>query len=172
MFNHDNLFNTYSSSNSSSIGVFISHSWKYSNVYNQLKDWIDDPINLNPVNPYSRQLRKVTNYSVPEENPIQNCPWDYQLREKISNKINKSNIFIVPAAMYVQYSKWIQEEIAIIRKHTNKKILVVKPWRQQRSPSDLYCLADTIVGWKRESIRNGIAELYCDIKGLKFGQYD
>lgn len=52
--------------------LFISHSWNYSNTYNDLIRLLD-----------SKSYFSYKNYSVPKDDPIHNAPYDYQLKAAI-----------------------------------------------------------------------------------------
>ncbi len=56
--------------------LFISHSWNYSNAYNDLIRLLD-----------SKAYFNYKNYSVPKDDPIHNAPYDYQLEAAIRNQI-------------------------------------------------------------------------------------
>lgn len=89
------------------IHIFISHSWTYSDHYLKLWEWIFQG-NWR----YGQASVRFSDYSVPEDDPIDNAPTDRELREAIYRKIERSHVVIIPTGMYVNYSKWIRKEIA------------------------------------------------------------
>ena len=136
------------------IHIFISHSWAYSNHYTTLREWIFDE---------TRRVGQASlifrNYSVPKDDPIHNAPSDRALRDAIYRKIIRCHVVVIPTGMYVNYSKWIQKEIAGA-KQKEKPILGVNPWGQKRISSVVRDAADQTVGWNRKSVVDGIWELY------------
>lgn len=136
------------------IHVFISHAWKYSGHYQTLADWI---FNQNwSVGQASLDFR---NYSVPKDNPIHDAPNDRQLRDAIMRQISMSHVVVIPTGMYTNYSKWIAKEIEGSTGFS-KPILAVNPWGQQRTSSVVANVASKIVGWNKQSVVDGIWELY------------
>ena len=136
------------------IHVFISHAWKYSGHYQTLADWI---FNQNwRVGQASLDFR---NYSVPKDNPIHDAPNDRQLRDAIMRQISMSHVVVIPTGMYTNYSKWIAKEIEGSTGFS-KPILAVNPWGQQRTSSVVANAASKIVGWNKQSVVDGIWELY------------
>ena len=87
------------------IRVFISHSWKYSEHYDKLSEWISESWEV------GRLSLKFIDTSVPKDNPIHNAPNDTALRDAIFKKIEQSHVILIMTGMYVHYSKWIQKEI-------------------------------------------------------------
>lgn len=136
------------------IHVFISHSWSYSNHYQTLSDWI-----FRSVCSRGQASLDFRDFSVPRNDPIHNASNDTQLKNAIYKKISCSHVVIIPTGMYVNHSKWIEKELdgAI---HYNKPILAVNPWGQERKPSIVQQKATKSVGWNKESVVNGIWNLY------------
>ena len=56
--------------------LFISHSWAYSDAYNQLVNLLNGAKNFD-----------YKNYSVPQDNPIHNAHNDKQLKEAIQKQM-------------------------------------------------------------------------------------
>ncbi len=136
------------------IHVFISHAWAHSGHYNTLADWIFND------NWSSGQAHlDFRDYSVPINDPIHNANNDKQLREALYNKISRSHVVVIPTGMYANYSKWIQKEIEGSNGY-NKPILAVNPWGAQRTSSTVASVATKLVGWNKQSVVNGIWELY------------
>lgn len=61
--------------------------------------------------------------------------------------------------MYAAYSKWIQKEIEGSKLY-RKPILAVNPRGQQRQPGIVMNNADHGVGWTKQSVIDGIWQLY------------
>lgn len=103
--------------------LFISHSWDYSEHYDQIKQWLnEDSISWK-------------DYSVPVDNPIDTNK-KKELKEKLTSKISLSSAIIVISAMYATYSEWIDYEIdEAVR--MGKVIIGIKPWGQERVPVKL-----------------------------------
>jgi hypothetical protein len=136
------------------IHVFISHSWKYSSVYNTLATWIfEEKWNVNnvPIN--------FRNYSVPKDDPIHNAPSDRALKIAIHNQIARSHIVVIPTGLYTTYSKWIQKEIDGANEYS-KPILAVNPRGQERTAGIVVNNAAEHVGWTKKSVIEGIWKLY------------
>ena len=130
--------------------LFISHSWSYSNAYNNL-------INLLDARPYF----SYRNYSVPVDDPIHNASSDAQLRNAIRNQISPSSVVIILAGVYSTYSKWINIEIDLAQSGFAypKPILAIRPWGSERISSVVRDAADEIVGWNTESVVDAIRRL-------------
>ena len=99
------------------------------------------------------------NYSVPKDDPIHDAPNDRQLRDAIMRQISMSHVVVIPTGMYTNYSKWIAKEIEGSTGFS-KPILAVNPWGQQRTSSVVANAASKIVGWNKQSVVDGIWELY------------
>lgn len=79
--------------------VFISHAWKYSDDYNRIVQLLNNASN------FSWQ-----NYSVPEHDPLDGTE---DLKEGLRKQIRPVQIVVILAGMYVNYSDWIEFEMAI-----------------------------------------------------------
>ncbi|MCY3771065.1 MAG: TIR domain-containing protein [Gemmatimonadetes bacterium] len=90
------------------------------------------------------------NYSVPEHDPL-GTKSDRELRQALDRQIKPVNCFIVVSGMYVNYRRWIQEEIEIARNY-NKPIIGITPWGQERVPFQVRNVANIMVGWQTSSI--------------------
>lgn len=64
------------------IHIFISHSWKYSNHYEKLADWI-----FNKSWRSGETLLDFRDFSVPKNDPIHNASTDKALQDAIFNQI-------------------------------------------------------------------------------------
>ena len=135
------------------IDVFISHSWAYSTHYEKLCEWIFDG---------SWEVEGVpllfNDRSVPKDDPIHYAPTTHALEHAILQRIEDSNIVVVPTGMYANYSKWIGKEINGAKRR-DRPILGVNPWGQQRRSTVVAKAAAKTVGWKKQSVVGGIWEL-------------
>jgi len=125
--------------------IFISHAWKYDDDYNKIVEWLDD------------SDLDWKNYSVPEHDPI-DADNKEKLKEALTNQIKPSSVVIIIAAMYANYSEWIDYEIdEAVR--MGKSIIGVTPWCQERVPKKIQDNADKLVGWNSISVINAVKEL-------------
>ena len=136
------------------IHVFISHAWAHSGHYDTLASWIFDK-NWS-VGQASLDFR---NFSIPKDDPIHNVTSTLQLKNAIYNQIARSHVIVIPTGMYAAYSNWIQKEIEGSKQYT-KPILAVNPWGQQKNAEVVTGNADQSVGWNKQSVINGIWNLY------------
>lgn len=136
------------------IHVFISHSWKYSKVYETLASWIFEE-NWS-VGQASLNFR---NFSVPQDDPIHYAPSSKALKEAILNQISRSHVVVIPTGMYTNYSDWIQKEIDGANLYS-KPILAVNPNGQQRASGIVVENSAEHVGWTKKSVISGIWNLY------------
>lgn len=125
--------------------VFISHRWG-KDEYDTIKKWLDRP-----------NYYHFADYSISVDKKIEGLS-DSKLKEAIAEQIIQCSVFIVPAAMYVAYSDWIQFEIDTALEY-EKPILAVIPNGQQKTPNYVTNNATLIVGWRATSIIDGITQL-------------
>lgn len=127
--------------------LFISHAWNYGGDYDRVVDLLNKAPNFS-----------WSNYSRPRENPIidpkVSCT-NAELYEKLKNQIRPTGCVLVLSGMYTAYSKWIQKELdyAVL---LGKPIVGIKPWGNERVPTAVSDVADTIVGWNTSSIVDAI----------------
>ncbi len=126
--------------------LFISHSWKYSNFYNQIIEFLNN------------QNLSYYDHSVPMNDPIHTDGTDEQLYEAIKNKISGTNCVLILAGVYSTYSKWIKKEIEI-SKAFGKPIIAIEYWGAERTSTIVKYNADVIVKWQGASIVKAIKEL-------------
>lgn len=126
--------------------LFISHSWTYHKVYDNLVRLLNDS-HL----PYR-------NYSVPKDDPIHDAPHDYQLKAAIRNQMQHASCVLILAGVYVYYSKWIKIEIELA-KELGKPIIAVEGWGAEKTSTQVKAAADQIVRWNTNSIVQAIIEL-------------
>ena len=130
--------------------LFISHSWTYSNAYDNFCNLLDHA-----------SLFLYNNYSVPKDDPIHNTNNTSQLYAAIKNHVTPCHIVIIMAGVYATYSKWIDKEISIAKKEFSnpKPILAVKPWGNTNVSTLVTTNADEVVSWNTSSIVTAIRKL-------------
>ncbi len=128
------------------VGVFISHSWAYTDHYKKLAEWFF-------VEKWDVQGTPIifVDYSIPEDNPIHNAPNQQVLFNVIAGEIAKCHIVVCPTGMYANHSNWIDKELDAARA-LGKKVLAVDPWGQQRTSSVVWSRADGTSGWSKEGV--------------------
>lgn len=124
--------------------LFISHSWAYSNTYNELVNLLN-----------AKSYFNYKNYSVPKDDPIHNAPYAYQLKEAIRKQMQPASCVLILAGVYSTYSKWINIEIELAQS-MNKKIIAIEPWGSQRTSLTVKNAANQIVKWNTDSIVSAI----------------
>lgn len=124
--------------------LFISHSWAYSNKYDDLVKLLDD-----------KSYFSYKNYSVPKDDPIHNVGTDYQLKEAIRRQMQPTSCVLIMAGVYATYSKWINIEIELA-KSMKKKIIAIQPRGAVKTSTTVKNNADVIVGWNTDSIVDAI----------------
>lgn len=127
--------------------LFISHSWTYSDAYENLTELLDNA-----------NYFTYKNYSVPKNDPIHNANNDRQLYDAIEEQIRHASVVLILAGVYSSYSKWIDKEIEIAQ-NLNKPILAIEPWGSEKTSSTVKNSADRIVKWNTDSIVNAIREI-------------
>ena len=129
--------------------LFISHSWAYSDQYNNLVNL------LNQASSFAYQNR-----SIPKNDPVHTST-DRELSAAIHNYMESCGIVLVLAGVYASYSKWIDKEIKIAKSGWSvpKPILAIEPWDSEKTSAVVKNNADKIVGWNTNSIVSAIREL-------------
>ena len=125
--------------------IFISHSWKYSNQYDKIVEFL----NNGGISYY--------NHSVPKDDPVHTNGTDKQLQDAIDAKIKGCSCVIILAGVYSSCSKWIKKEIAIAQKY-GKPIIGVRPWGAERVSDAVTQAADVVVNWSSVSVANAVKE--------------
>jgi hypothetical protein len=128
--------------------LFISHSWAYSNAYEQLVGLLDK----SPAFSYR-------NYSVPKDAPLHTNGTDADLLAAIREQVRQASCVLVMAGVYSTYSKWINKEIQVAVKEYGKPIVGIKPWNNTNVSSVVKQNADKMVAWRKASIEAAIIEL-------------
>ncbi len=127
-----------------SYNLFISHSWAYGDAYDKL-------IAMLRAKPYF----DFRDYSVPQNDPIHNASYTYQLKEAIRKQMQPASCVLIMAGVYSTYSKWINIEIELARS-MNKKIIAIEPWGSERTSTVVKNASDRIVKWNTDSIVSAI----------------
>ena len=123
--------------------IFISHSWAYSEAYDKVEEFL------------VKEGILFYNHSVPKNDPIHTHGTDWELCQKIDDKIKGCSCVIILAGVYSTYSKWINKEIEIAKKY-NKPIIAVEYWGAEHTSSVVKNAATTIVKWNATSIANAV----------------
>jgi len=127
--------------------IFVSHSWDYSDEYENLIELLDDANNFS-----------YRNYSVPEEDEI-DANSDEELEDALrEGQIQPASVVIVLAGLYSTYSDWIGKEIRIANDE-DKPVLGVEPWGSDNTSSYVETFSDEMVGWNTDSIVEAIRDL-------------
>lgn len=124
--------------------LFISHSWRYSNQYDNL---------VNLLNKKEGFVYK--NYSVPKDDPIHNAESVKELKEAIKAQMRPASCVLILAGVYASYSKWINIEIELA-KELGKNIIAIELFGSERTSQKVKNNADSIVKWNTDSIINAI----------------
>ncbi len=124
--------------------LFISHSWSYSDQYQELVCLLDSKCGFD-----------YKNYSVPKDDPIHNASSDHLLRAAIEHQMKPASCVIILAGVYSTYSKWINIELDLAQK-MGKKIIAVEPRGSERTSTVVKNAADEIVRWNTDSIVRAI----------------
>lgn len=127
--------------------LFISHSWRYSTDYSRLVDLLNN-----------RTYFPFYDYSVPKDDPIEDCRTDAQLKVAITARMKPASVAIFLAGVYATHSKWIRRELEIARE-MDKPILAIKPRGNERVSTLVAEAADETVNWNTESIVAAIRRL-------------
>jgi MTH538 TIR-like domain (DUF1863) len=123
--------------------IFISHSWTYSDTYDQLIELL-----------HTRDDFQFKDFSVPKDDPIHNSPNEQALYRAIYNHIRPASVVLIMAGVYATHSKWINHEIQIAKRgfQSPKPIIAIKPWAQTNVSTVARQNADVLVGWNTKSV--------------------
>ena len=129
--------------------LFISHSWRYGDAYDRLKNLLDE------------SGLSYRDYSVPRDDPIHNAGSARQLREAIKNQMQYASVVLVLAGVYASHSKWINIEVDLAESSfaSAKPIVAIEPWGSERASIRVKRAADEVVKWSTKSIVRAIEEL-------------
>ncbi|MGU8698409.1 TIR domain-containing protein [Clostridium perfringens] len=129
--------------------IFVSHAWKYGDDYTRLINLLKSANNFS-----------FYDYSAPKEKPLfpEGTPLtNKKIADKITDKIEPTQVTIVIAGMYAVYRDWMKYEIdESIR--MGKPIIGVNPYGQAQGPTPKYVSdnADIMVNWSTDSIVEAI----------------
>jgi hypothetical protein len=123
--------------------LFISHAWSYSEEYYRLIDLLNNHPNF-----------EYRNYSVPQHDPLETKS---QLRSKLLDQINPSQVVLILAGMYAAHSEWINFEIETAAR-LGKPIIGVRPWAQERIPQVVESNATVMHGFNVAPIVESIRQ--------------
>jgi hypothetical protein len=119
--------------------IFISHSWKYPNDLENLRNLLRE-----------RGYFNVEFEEASAEEPI-NSANAYYIKKRLTEKITNSNIVLGIAGMYASYSDWMEWELdkAI---ELGVPIVGVIPWGQERISQTVSSRSKEDVRWNTDSI--------------------
>jgi MTH538 TIR-like domain (DUF1863) len=125
--------------------LFISHAWRHSEHYSKIVQWFEEAPNF---------LWK--NCSVPSDDALPDKT-SKGLSDGMTRQISPAQGVIILAGMYAAHSAWIDFEInQAVR--MGKVIIGVKPWGQERVPSNVQNAATVMVGWNSQSVIGAVRE--------------
>ena len=127
--------------------LFISHSWKYSDAYEKIIQFLNE------------QQIDHFDHSVPKDDPVHTNGSDRQLQDAIDAKIKGCSGVIILAGVYASYSKWINKEIEISKAY-GKSIIAVEPWASEKTSVIVRNAAHKIVKWNGKSLADAIREIF------------
>jgi len=136
------------------VQVFISHSWRYSQHYETLADWI-----FGYKYRYGQASVVFRNFSIPADDPVHDVRLDRDLQAAIYRKIARSHVVVIPTGMYTAYSRWIIKELDGADEQL-KPILAVTLRGAQRRSLEVVNRANHEVGWTRAGVVDNIWRLY------------
>lgn len=123
--------------------IYISHSWTYSDSYKKIIALINKgDINFNV-------------HSVPKDDLVHTEGTNAELSKEIRKNMVGTNCIIILAGVYATYTKWIDEEIKIAKKH-GKRIIAIEHWGAERTSQKVKDNADMIVKWQTNAIISAI----------------
>lgn len=143
---------------SGAVRIFSSHRWAYTNhregLHNLLAPWIKGV--------------DFVDHSIPKAHPVK-VEDDLELARAIQNRIQASDVLVVFAGMYVNFSEWVKlETLCAFFDHC--PIIAVVPNGQERVATTATKFADRTVRWRGESIRTAIWELLPEKRRLEILQ--
>lgn len=129
--------------------IFISHAWKYGDEYERLVSLLSNASNF-----------LYSNFSAPIDKPLQNLDSTdvstvAQINEAIIRKIKPCNCVLVISGMYYNHRRWMKYELDVAKK-LNKPIIAIVPRGAEKTPLDVYAVANELVSWNTDSIVSAI----------------
>ncbi len=129
------------------VRIFSSHRWAYTNhrqgLHNLLTPWVKG--------------LDFVDHSIPKAHPVR-VEDDLELAREIQDRIRASDVLLVFAGMYVNFSEWVKLE-TLCAFFDRCPIIAVVPNGQERVAATATKFADRTVRWRGESIRGAIWEL-------------
>ena len=125
--------------------IFISHAWAYSEHYWTLVKWFNEEPNFS-----------WSNCSVPSHDSLPDKT-SAGLSAGMTRQISPAQIVLILGGMYAAHSAWIDYEITEAQR-TNKTIIGVRPWGQERVPLNVQNASIEMIGWNRASIISAVRQ--------------
>ncbi len=125
--------------------IFISHSWNYDDVLQNLKNLLD-----------SRGYFPAEYTQVEKTHPI-NSGYASVIKKQITRRLEDSDIVLAIAGVYASYSDWMQWEMDMA-KELGLNIVGVIPRGQERVSTQVYSRSIVDVRWNTESIVDAIRQ--------------
>lgn len=123
--------------------IFISHSWKYPDDLQNLRNLLEE-----------RGYFNVEFQEVTQDEPI-NSENGVYIKSVLKEKIKNSNIVLAIAGIYATYSEWIDWEIKTANSQ-DVPVVGIIPRGQERVSTTVYNSSKVDVRWNTESIVNAI----------------
>lgn len=123
--------------------LFISHSWRYSERYMRMVEFLNAAPNF-----------VWYNYSVPESKAYP-AMRRAALEDELRDQIRPAQVVIILGGMYINHSDWLQFEIDF-SKALRKPIIGIYPWGGQRMPLAVQSAASELVNWNTASIVSAV----------------
>lgn len=130
--------------------LFISHSWSYSDAYDQLVSLLNNAASFS-----------YKDYSVPKDDPLRIHNSSYyrsELRNKIKNQMRCCSVVLILAGVYASYSESINMEISIAQE-LGKPIIAIEPFGAEKTSQIVKSAARVVVRWNTSSIVSAIREV-------------
>lgn len=133
------------------VRIFSSHRWAYSSHRQGLHDLLA---------PQWVKGVDFVDHSIPKAHPVR-VEDDLELARAIQNRIKASDVLLVFAGMYVNFSEWVKLE-TLCAFFDQCPIIAVVPHGQERVATTATKFASRTVRWRGESIRTAIWDLLPD----------
>lgn len=135
-------------SSSKRVKIFISYTWNYGVSRQNLTIFFNEHADFSWVE-----------FSVPEDDPVQDAEDDNELVNAIRNQIRHADCVLMLAGLFSSYSYWIQKEIEVASEELRKPIIAVQPWSAKRTSQLVKDHARHIVDWNSKSIVDAIRKV-------------
>ena len=130
--------------------IFISHAWKYGEEYKRLEEMPRDAPNF-----------QFLNWSAPSDKPLIPTGMlvpDRKIKEAIRGKMAMADCVLVLGGMYAAHSVWMQAEIDIA-KALPRSLIGIRPWGNERYPTEVLVATKIDVGWNTSTIVQVIRDI-------------